>query len=118
MGKRSPKTRNAGTMTESAFWSMIRSVLRKRSMYWKPIAATKQAAKRDYTGPNKLQKFEYQCNKCKEWFAGKEVEVDHINEVGSLTCATDLPTFVENLFAEDGYELLCKTCHKEKTFKK
>ena len=112
MGKRAVKTRNAGTMTESAFWSMIRSTLRRRSMFWKPIHAAKNAAKRDYHGPNTRQKFEYQCNKCQEWFKGDEVEVDHIDDVGSLTCATDLSGFVERLFAEDGYELLCKPCHK------
>ena len=59
---RVPKTRNAGTMTESAFWSFIRSALRQKSRWWKPITECKMKARRPYKGPNKRQKFEYQCN--------------------------------------------------------
>jgi 5-methylcytosine-specific restriction endonuclease McrA len=110
-----PRTRNAGTMTESAFWSMIRSALRRRSMYWKPIQKAKDAAKRAYQGTNIRQKWEYQCSKCKNWFAAKEIEVDHIEEVGSLKCSDDLKGFVERLFAEEGYQILCKECHNTKT---
>ena len=65
MGKKIIKTRNAGTMSEAAFWGFIRSALRKKSMYWKPIYDCKRNAKREYVGSNKRQKFEYQCNKCK-----------------------------------------------------
>ena len=32
------KTRNAGTMTEVQFFQWIRQVLRKASIYWKPIS--------------------------------------------------------------------------------
>jgi len=47
MAKRkvTPKTRNSGTMTESAFWSFIRSGLRQKSRWWKPIAECKAKAK-------------------------------------------------------------------------
>jgi hypothetical protein len=110
------KTRNSGTMTESAFWSFIRSTLRRKSTYWKPISACKLKAKRAYTGPLKRQKFEYQCNHCKIWYPEKNVNVDHIIPAGSLTCAKDLPDFVERLFSEEGnYQVLCKTCHHTKT---
>ena len=78
MGVRKEKTRNAGTMTESAFWSMIRSALRRRTMFWKPILKAKLLARRKYEGPNKRQKFEYQCNECKGWFKDSEIAVDHI----------------------------------------
>lgn len=112
---RVPRTRNAGTMTESAFWGFIRSTLRKKSIYWKPAAAAKAAAKRKYVGPNKLQKWEYQCNECKEWFKEKEIKVDHIIECGELRCAQDLPGFVERLFTEEGFQVLCDGCHNIKT---
>lgn len=116
MPPRQPKTRNNGTMTEAAFWSWIRSALRKSSRYWKPIAQAKSNAKRKYTGDNKRQKFEYQCNKCKNWFKDKEVQVDHIVPAGRLTCAADLPEFVSKLFCEiDNLQVLCTTCHTVKT---
>jgi len=111
-----PKTRNNGTLTESAFWSFIRSGLRQKSRWWKPITQCKLNAKRDYTGPNKRQKFEYQCNSCKKWFAEKNINVDHIHPAGSLNCANDLPGFVERLFCEvDNLQVLCSGCHNIKT---
>jgi len=112
------RTRNAGTMTESAFWSFIRSALRQKSRWWKPITQCKLAAKRAYKGPFKRQKFEYQCNKCKNWFPDKKINVDHIHPAGSLNCANDLPGFVERLFVEaEGLQVLCSNCHDKKTAK-
>lgn len=112
------KPRNAGTMTESAFWSFIRSGLRQKSRWWKPITQCKLKAKRPYKGPNKRQKFEYQCNSCKKWFAEKNINVDHIIPAGTLTCANDLPGFVERLFCEvDNLQVLCSGCHNIKTKK-
>ena len=116
MGKKVIKTRNAGTMSESAFWGFIRSALRKKSMYWKPIYDCKRNAKREYVGSNKRQKFEYQCNKCKNWFPDKETVIDHITPAGELNKANDLPGFVERLFVEEsGLQCLCQNCHNEKT---
>lgn len=110
------KPYNDGTMTSTGFWSFIRSTLRRKSMYWKPVSKCKANAKRKYVGPNKRQKFEYQCNKCKDWFPDKEVAIDHIVEVGTLTCKEDLPDFVSRLFCEvDGLQCLCNKCHDEKT---
>ena len=111
-----PKIRNANSMTESAFWSFIRSALRQKSRWWKPITLVKQKAKRVYRGPLKRQKFEYLCNGCKQYFPEKIVNVDHIIPVGSLTCKEDLPGFVERLFCEvDNLQVLCSTCHDLKT---
>lgn len=113
-----PKTRNNATMTESAFWSFIRSGLRQKSRWWKPITQCKLNAKRTYKGPNKRQKFEYQCNSCKKWFAEKNINVDHIEPAGSLNCADDLAGFVERLFCEvDNLQVLCSGCHNIKTQK-
>jgi 5-methylcytosine-specific restriction endonuclease McrA len=113
---RVPKTRNSGTLTESAFWSFIRSALRQKSRWWKPISEAKAKSKRPYTGPLKRQKFEYQCNQCKGWFPDKKINVDHIIPAGTLTCGDDLPGFIERLFCEiDNLQVLCETCHDKKT---
>lgn len=110
------KTRNNGTLSESAFWSFIRSALRNKSRWWKPISQAKMDARRPYSGPNKRQKFEYECNHCKQWFPEKQINVDHIIPAGTLTCSGDLPGFVERLFCEvDNLQVLCEKCHNVKT---
>lgn len=110
------KVRNGGTLTESGFWSFIRSALRQKSRWWKPISQAKANVKRPYKGPLKRQKFEYQCNQCKKWYADKKINVDHIIPAGSLNCADDLPGFVERLFCEvDKLQVLCSDCHNVKT---
>jgi len=110
------KVRNGGTLTESGFWSFIRSALRQKSRWWKPITQAKANVKRPYKGPIKRQKFEYQCNHCKKWYPEKNVNVDHIIPAGALNCANDLPGFVERLFVEvEGLQVLCQDCHNIKT---
>lgn len=110
------KLRCGGTMSESTFWSFIRSALRQKSRWWKPITICKNNARRQYKGPNKRQKFEYQCNQCKVWFPEKKINVDHIIPAGSLNTAQDLPGFVERLFCEvEHLQCLCENCHDKKT---
>jgi 5-methylcytosine-specific restriction endonuclease McrA len=111
-----PKTRNAGTMTDSAFWGFIRSSLRQKSRWWKPIGQAKEAAKRKYKGPNKRQKWEYLCNVCNKYYPNTEINVDHIIPAGTLRNAQDLPGFVERLFCEiNNLQVLCNVCHNKKT---
>jgi len=113
------KTRNNGTMTEAAFWSMLRSHLRRKTTSWKPRNEAIKRASRRYVGENKRRKIEVQCAKCEGWFARDQIEVDHIIEAGSLKSFADLPSFVERLFCEvDGFQVLCKNCHNLKTNKK
>ena len=111
------KPRNLGTMTEAAYWGMVRSVLRRGFRFWKPIQKAKQDAKRVYKGDNKRQKWEYQCASCQEWFKDRDVQVDHIIPVGSLKSGKDLEGFLARLTAEEGYQVLCKPCHNNKTQK-
>lgn len=105
------KTRNGGTMTESAYWSFIRSALRNKSRFWIPRLDALKAARRPSQSNNKKLKWEFKCSECQDYFPQKEVEIHHKIEAGSLKCAEDLPKFVERLFAETGWECLCKKCH-------
>ena len=110
------KPYNHGTMSKAMFFSMIRSALRQKSRWWKPIAECKKNAKRAYKGPLKRQKFEYQCNQCKNWFPEKQIAVDHIVPAGELNDFNDLPDFTKRLFCEiEGLQVLCNICNDEKT---
>jgi len=111
------KTRNAGTQTEAAFFSGLRSCLRRHFRFWKPIHQARLKARRKYKGENKRRKWVYICNHCGGEFMGNQVQVDHIIPAGSLRCLEDLAGFVERLAAEDvnSYQILCKPCHTIKT---
>lgn len=115
--KLAPRTRNLGTMTEIEYFGSIRSALRRAFRFWKPMQKALTLASRPYKGPNVRQKIEYQCATCKKWFKRTEVEIDHIEECGSLMSLADIPSFIERLTKEDvnAYQVLCKADHKEKT---
>jgi hypothetical protein len=104
-------------MTESAYFSKIRSTLRSGFRWWKPMQLALDAASRPYKGANKRLKKEYVCNHCKEWYPRKMVEIDHKIECGSLKCYEDIVGFIQRLTVEsiDSYQILCKKCHLVKT---
>jgi 5-methylcytosine-specific restriction endonuclease McrA len=79
----------------------------------------KRLAKRPYTGDNKKQKFEYQCNHCKNWFKDSETQIDHVIPTGSLLSWDDVVPFLQKLIPEDvsSFQVLCKECHQTKTNK-
>jgi len=116
MVSRVPKTRGGGRYTEAGYFSFIRSGLRQKSMKWPPKYDVLNAAKRPHKGTDKRRKFDYQCASCKDWHKGKDVQVDHIVECGSLKKYSDLPKFVELMFCEaDNLQVLCTKCHDRKT---
>lgn len=112
--KKVSKHRNGGQWSEARYWGAVRSALRRGFRFWKPITDAKNKARRAVTGKGR-QKWEYQCNHCSEWFKGNEVEVDHIIPCGSLKEPKDLVPFLERLTTEDGFQVLCKSCHQIKT---
>jgi hypothetical protein len=114
-----PKTRAGNTWTEAKFWGFLRSALRRASTRWPGKSQARVAVRRPYCGPLSRVKWEYQCVTCKQWLPEKETELDHIEACGSLKEYSDLPGFVERLFVEkDGYQVLCKKCHNNKTHSK
>lgn len=116
MGRKTPEFGPYPLWTEARFWQFIRSLLRKGWTRWPPKHNKKKEQRRKSNNP-KLR-WEYQCESCLEWFRDKEVEVNHIEEVGSLKKFDDLPRFVERLYVSERYlELLCVPCHQKKTKK-
>lgn len=75
-----------------------------------------RANRRPYVGPNKRQRFEHQCNICKDWFKQDEVQIDHIIPAGSFLELTEecLGGFAWRLFQGE-LQKLCSECHKIKT---
>ena len=112
---RVPRTRNGNTMTEAQFFTWIRQILRRASMYWKPIAQVRKEAQVPYKGPNKRRKYSYVCASCGKEFAATGVNVHHKRDAGPLTSFAELSGFAERLFTEkEGLECLCSKCHDKK----
>jgi hypothetical protein len=106
----------SGTMTQSAFFSFLRSALRNKFTRWRPKYDALNAARVPYKGPNKKVKWLYRCAITGELFQMKEVEVDHIVPCGSLRSFDDLPGFAQRLFCEkDGLRVVSKEAHKKIT---
>jgi len=117
---KAPKTRNGGKWSESEYFSRVRSALRRVFRYWIPMQTALNNASRPSQSDNKRLKKEYQCAKCKKWRKRADMEIDHIEECGSLKSYADIVPFLERLTKEDpnAYQILCKnTCHKAKTKK-
>lgn len=114
---RVPRTRNANTLTESQYFSKVRSGLRNTFRYWKPAQIALERASRPSQSSNKRIKKEYQCAKCKQWFPRKGVEIDHLEECGRLASYDDIVPFLKRLTKEDpdAYQILCKADHRHKT---
>ena len=112
------KPHNMGTWTTAKYFGTIRSCLRRAFRYYKPMQEALNRASRPYVGTNKLQKKEFQCNHCKQWFKRADVEIDHILELGELRKYEDIVPFIKKLTTEDpnDYQILCKNpCHLAKT---
>lgn len=109
------KPYNSGTMSSAAFFGMIRSALRQKSRWWKPILNVKNRGKIAYVGDNKRRKFSYICEECKKEFDAKSISVHHKKECGSLRSFEDIGKFCKKLFCEEkDLILLCEKCHDKK----
>ena len=116
-------------MTEAGFRSYIMSGIRSKSRFWKPksIAIAKTfvgKGKNPETG--KLCKL-HKCPQCEGLFPQGKMDADHIEPVVPIEGFKTSPeTFLsydwnqvlQRLFCEaEGYSVVCKGCHKDKTKK-
>lgn len=114
-------TKKKGTIEEQeqrSKFTALRYFLRRCWVKWPERSACIQSAKRPYVGDNKRQKWEYQCNICKNWYkwVKKEMVVDHIIPAGTFLCDADYKTFIPGLFCDrSNLQVLCSNCHKIKT---
>jgi hypothetical protein len=111
------KTRNDGKWSEAAYWGAVRSALRRKFAFWQPAMKCLNAAKRPSQSDNKRLKSEYQCAECGKWKPRKEVQIDHVEECGSLKCYEDIAPFLKRLTPESvsAFRVLCKICHQKFT---
>lgn len=78
---------------------------------------------RDNPNPRSKKRFPKikmgQCEECKGWFSQKDLEVDHVAGHNSLKSPEEIGSFVQALLWEcspEDYSLLCKPCHKNKSY--
>ena len=110
-----PRTHCSNTLTESGFFGLIRSALRRLSIRWKPRSDYLLSVRRPKKNGGR-SKWEYQCELCLGWFIRAHVEADHRVSCGSLKSFNDIGPFVERLLCEiDGWRVVCKPCHHERT---
>ncbi len=104
-------------MTEAQFTSFIKSALRSKSRFWKPVSDTIKNAR--------IARGVYVCNVCKQQVPksimvnGKRrnnIICDHIVPVVPPSNGfTDWNTFIENLFCEqDNLQAICLACDTDK----
>jgi hypothetical protein len=97
----------------------ILNVLRHGTITWhirKKCLKNGRKLKRVGEYKNGKQKFLYiyQCNKCKDWFREEEIEIDHIEEVGSFT--GDWNEYVNRMYCSlENLQKMCIKCHLSKT---
>ena len=115
MGKRTPPHPAYEAWTTARFWQFIRAGLRGMYRRWPPRYEALRNARRAKAGGGR-QRWEFKCAKCKKHFKQTEVEVDHVEQAGTLKSYDDLPVFVARLFCPaTKLQVLCKPCHKLKT---
>jgi 5-methylcytosine-specific restriction endonuclease McrA len=113
--------RNAGNWTEARYRTFVRSALRAAFRKWPPkFAVLKSATTERKTNPKsgKLA-MHYRCAVCSLDFPAKDVQVDHIKPIVSVSAGFKTwDDFIDKLFCEaKNLQVLCKPCHKVKTGK-
>jgi hypothetical protein len=111
--------------TESAFLSYVRGGIRRSLWNKSPIKLEflKQNRKR-VVNPVVKNRARFPlvwggvCYQCKQEFALKDMEVDHMTGEHSLRKLEDLQSFVEGIVCVSSKDLglICKPCHKAKTY--
>lgn len=105
--------------TEGRKKAFIISAIRNGFRRWPPkyeCLANASIGKKLNTKTGRIAEHK-RCAMCMQAFPTKEIEADHINPVVDIkTGFVDWNTFIERIAVNvDGYQALCKTCHKIKS---
>jgi len=96
-------------------FNWVKSHIERLSYKWPARSKATAAARRKSTLTDKRIKWEYQCNHCKDWFKGKDVQLDHVVPKGRY-CPETFFVWLERLFCDvAGFQVLCISCHNKKT---
>jgi len=104
--------------TDARFKSFIVSALRGAFRRWKPKQECIKAAftKTKVNPKTGRMCMHYKCVSCKKAFPNKEVVADHIIPIVSDKGFTTFDDWIVRGFvAQDGFQCMCKTCHKIKS---
>ena len=109
------KPYNNGQWTSARYNSFIKSALRSASQRWPPrwdvLNEAKQGKKINRASGRLAE--HYKCNRCKDSFPAKEIEVNHIVPVVPVEGFSTWDEVIRRMYCEkDGLETLCKPCHK------
>lgn len=112
--------------SEAAWLSYVRGGVRRGlwNRYGPKLEFLKSRLEyRDNPNPRSKKRFPKikmgQCEECKGWFSQKDLEVDHVAGHNSLKSPEEIGSFVQALLWEcspEDYSLLCKPCHKNKSY--
>ena len=111
--------------TQAAFMSWVRGGI--RGGLWKKHPIKLEFLKENMimvpnTNPRSMKRFPFvkaaRCALCKRTTPQKDVEVDHLTGNHSLRSMDDLRAFVEAMLfvTKDDLQLVCKPCHKVKSY--
>lgn len=116
---KSEKTRNGKQWTEARFRSFVISAIRAASRRWgqKYAAMDLAMVERRRNAKTGLIAKHFKCAHCSGEFVATDVQVDHIHPVVDPKIGfTTWDDYINRMFCEvDGYQVLCKPCHKIKT---
>jgi len=94
---------------KQALGTFVRGLLRRGTFHWRARQEAMTAAR--------VERGKYKCASCQDLFGPKEVDLDH-NEpvIDPKTGFTNWDDYINRLFCQaDGFSVLCKQCHENKT---
>jgi len=114
-----PKTRCGNEWTEARFKNFIISLIRQRTMRWRPKqACIERMFIKDGVNPKTGRKCKlHLCTECDKLHSKGDMRADHIIPVVDPDVGfVDWNTYIERMFVEEEhFKAICVDCHKLKT---